>query len=158
MDNLNRLLKTLTDGEIDFVLIGGFAALLFGSSQVTKDIDVCVSLTPEHIDQLRKCLAPLHPKHRMTQKKLSFLEFPEDLRGLKNLYVQTDLGILDILGEVTNVGSFEEIKKRAAEISLYGKKVKVIAVDDLIKAKELLGRPKDLATVLELKVIREKMK
>lgn len=156
MENPNRLLEVLTQSQVEFVIIGGFAALLYGSSQVTKDLDICVSLTPENIHQIRVSLAPLNPKHRMTPQKLSFLEFPEELKGIKNFYVQTDSGILDILGEVSGVGSFNEIIGRAQTIEVYGKRVKIISLDDLIRAKQWLGRPKDLATVLELQVIKEK--
>ena len=78
--------------------------------------------------------------------------------GLKNLYIKTDIGVLDILGELPGVGSFEEIAKRAGETSFGGKKVKVLSLDDLIKSKMIVGREKDKATVLELKVIKEKLK
>lgn len=156
MESLKNLLKVLVESDIDFVIIGGFAATLYGSTQVTQDIDICSPLNPKQIEKFRRFLAPFNPKHRMTPKKLSFTDFPKDLKGVKNLYIKTDLGVLDILGEVTGVGSFEEIAKRASYTEFSGKKVKIISIDDLIKVKELIGRPKDEATALELKVIRGK--
>lgn len=157
MESLKNLLNVLIDSDIDFVLIGGFAAVLYGSSQITGDIDICISLEPEQIIKLRKVLAPYHPVHRMTPKKLSFLEIPESLHGIKNLYIKTDLGTLDILGNLPGVGSPLEISLRAQWVDFFGKKIKIISLPDLIKSKQIVGRPKDLATVLELKVIQEKI-
>ena len=154
MDNLNQLLEKLSQKGVDFIIVGGFAALLYGSSQVTKDLDICLSLTPENIQIIRDTLAPLHPKHRMTPQKLSFMDFPEDLEGIQNLYIQTDLGVIDILGQISGVGPFERLNEKARPIELFGKTVKIIALDDLIEAKKWLARPKDLATVLELEVIK----
>lgn len=45
MKNLNNLLTVLLENTIDFVLIGGFAGALYGSSLVTKDIDICMDLS-----------------------------------------------------------------------------------------------------------------
>jgi len=52
MENLNHLLKRLLESKIDFVLIGGYAAVLHGSSQVTQDIDICAVISDENIDDL----------------------------------------------------------------------------------------------------------
>ena len=107
MSNLSELLKYLLKHQLDFVLIGGYAGVAYGSSLVTKDIDICALLSPEDITKLREVLAPLHPKHRMTPQKLSFLTEPRGNQAMNNLYLETDLGILDILTEVKGVGHFE---------------------------------------------------
>ncbi len=158
MESLLNLLKILTESDIDFVIIGGFAAMIYGSSQVTQDIDLCIAMNPENIEKFRKTLGPYHPVHRMTPQKLSFLKHPEELKGIKNLYVKTDLGVLDILGELPGVGSYSEIASRAIDTEFLGHKVKLVSIDDLIKSKKIVGRPKDHATVLELNVIRERLK
>lgn len=156
MDNLKKLLKLLGDARIEFVIIGGVAANLHGSAQVTQDIDIVTALTPQTIQTLRACLAPYHPVHRMTLQKLSFLDAPERLDGIRNLYLSTDLGVLDILGELPGVGSFEEISHRADKTMIDAQKIKVLSLDDLIQSKTHLGRNKDKVTVLELLVIQEK--
>jgi hypothetical protein len=45
--DLNRLLQRLCDADIDFVIVDGFAATLHGSSLVTRDLDVCATLSSE---------------------------------------------------------------------------------------------------------------
>ena len=107
---LSDLLNILIDKNIDFVLVGGFAGVVYGSTTVTQDIDICAVITPEQIDKLRECLKELHPRHRMTPKKLSFLEHPEDVSSLNNLYLETDAGVLDIMGREKDLVVVKELE------------------------------------------------
>lgn len=156
--DLGKLLATLLESKIDFVLIGGFAGTLHGSTVVTQDLDVCLLLDPTHIKRLRTILAPFHPKHRMTPQKLSFLTELKSLENINNLYLETDLGILDIISSVTGVGGFEMIHQRAVKVPLYGYTCKVISIDDLIAAKGAMGRDKDKLAIRELTVIKDRKK
>lgn len=154
--NLKSLLDRLLTHDIDFVLIGGFAAVVHGVTLVTQDLDICAAITESEVVKLRAALKDLHPWHRMNPTaRLSFLEHPREVQGTRNIYLKTDLGVLDILSEASPAGSFEELKKRAMEIPLYGHKCKVISIDDLIRIKESMRRPKDLQTVQELKLIKQ---
>ena len=65
MQDLNLLLKTLLEHDLDFFIIGGFAAVVHGSSHVTKDLDISMLMTEENILQLREALKDLNPHHRM---------------------------------------------------------------------------------------------
>jgi hypothetical protein len=137
------------------VLIGGFAAAVHGSTLVTQYIDICAASTEGGVAKLREALKDLHPWHRMNPTaKLSFLEYPAEISGTKNIYLKTDLGVVDILSEVPPAGDFAAIKSRAIEIPLYGYKCKVISISDLIRVKEAMNRPKDQQAVRELKVIQ----
>jgi len=153
MERFTRLIKILKDASIDFVIVGGFAAVLHGGSQVTQDLDVCIEFNPENIQKLRFCLKDYHPVHRMTPNKLSFLDHPSDVSTLKNLYLKTDIGILDLLGLVGGVGEFKELNRSAIDIELFQVRCKIISVEDLICAKKFMGRPKDLFTVRELECL-----
>lgn len=153
---LSELFRRLYDAGIDFVLVGGFAATLHGSSLVTKDIDVCAIVTPESIAKLRNALRDLNPMHRQTSPRRSFLA-DTDLDGtFTNLYLQTSLGPLDVLGSVLGVGDFQRVREHALEVDLFGRRCRVISLRDLITAKEALGRDKDLLAVKELRAIVEK--
>ena len=93
------------------------------------------------------------PRHRMTAQKLSFLETPPPGTELKNLYLRTRLGVLDVLAEVFGVGNFERLKVNAREVTLGGKVVRVMSLGDLIAGKEALARDKDLLVAKELRAI-----
>lgn len=152
------LISRLAENGFDFVLIGGFAASAYGSTYVTHDLDVCAVLTPGNIEKLRKILEDLHPQHRMMMPKKSFIEIPENLDGINNLYLSTDAGILDLISNVVGVGDFSVVSKSAIEIAIHGNRCKIISLDDLIRCKKTLKRPKDLLVADELEVIREKGK
>jgi len=157
VSNLNKLLQILLKAELDFVIVGGFAGVVHGSTRVTKDLDICISMKPRDLDLLRTILSPYHPRHRMNpQSKMSFLEVPKTWDGLKNLYLETDLGILDVLGEITGVGAFEKLKASSIVVELFSSACRVISIDDLIISKRSMGRERDLLDAKELEAIRAK--
>jgi hypothetical protein len=157
MHELNRLLQTLCDAEVEFVVVGGFAAMLHGSSMLTRDLDVCAVLTDASVARLPTAFAEIHPTHRHTPQRLSFLENPEPGVPLKNIYLQTDLGPLDVLGSVSGFEDISEIRRNAVQFELFGRSIMVMSRDHLIRSKEALGRPKDLLVAQELRAVAEKL-
>lgn len=152
MHKLHLLLHRLADAGVEFVVVGGYAAVIHGSAYVTNDVDVCAVLSPDNVEKIRMALADLKPVHR----RLSFLEIPPPGQPLHNLYLETEDGIIDILSSILGVGDFARLKKRAVEVSLFGRTCAVISLDDLIAAKEAVGREKNLLAVKELRAIAAK--
>lgn len=137
-------------------MIGGYAGVLHGSALVTNDLDICAVLSPENIAKLRIVLADMHPVHRMTHKKLSFLDVPAAGTPVANLYLATDGGAIDVLSSVLGIGDYARLRQTAERISLFGQTCSVISLEDLITAKEAVGREKDLLAVKELRAIAAK--
>jgi hypothetical protein len=156
--NLRQLLERLLDAEIDFVVVGGFAAVLHGSTLVTRDLDVCTVLSAANVGKLREILSDLRPVHRMTPGRLSFLSDPHPSSSLKNLYLETDAGAIDFLTSITGVGDFHRVRANAVAIELFGRHYRVMSLPDLIAAKRALGRDKDVLAARELEAIAEKLK
>ncbi|MCI5072816.1 nucleotidyltransferase [bacterium] len=152
--DLLNLLKILAQSDLEFVLVGGFAGVIHGSSEVTRDIDICMNMDEISIQELRSILSEYDPRHRMHPKKLSFLKYPEDLDSLKNIYLTTQLGVLDVLGEIKGLGLLSDIQPFAQYVNISQKdKVRVLSKKQLIKAKKVMGRPKDLRVAEELESI-----
>ena len=158
MQNLSQLLQRLADAGLEFVIVGGYAATTHGSSYVTRDIDICAVLTESNVEKLRQALAEWNPQHRMTPQRVSFMTHPPTGVPVRNLYLQTDIGVVDILTEVLGVGNFARVRSRAEELQVDGRRYQVMSLDDLIQAKEALGREKDLLTAKELRAIVAKRK
>jgi hypothetical protein len=156
MHNLSALLQRLVEAGVDFVIVGGFAAVTHGSSYVTRDVDVCAILSPENTAKLRQALAEWNPRHRLTPGKLSFLSHPPDGQPIQNLYLETDVGVIDVLSSILGVGDFERLRRNAVEVEVDGVRYRVMSLEDLILAKEALGREKDLLTAKELRAIAAK--
>jgi hypothetical protein len=158
VSDLNNLLQRLCDADIEFVVVGGFAAMLHGSSLMTRDLDVCAVLTRDNVAKLRHAFRDLHPAHRLTPDKLSFLDNPDPAVEVRNLCLRTDLGPLDLLSSIAGVGDFAAVRANAIEVELFGRGCLVISLDDLIRAKEALGRQKDQEAATQLRAVREKLK
>ena len=92
----------------------------------------------------------------MTPQRLSFLDNPDPGVPLNNLYLQTDLGALDLLSTITGVGDFERVRAESIQVELFGQTVNVMAIEDLIQAKQAMGREKDWLAVKELRAIVKK--
>lgn len=156
MQNLKTLLERLLKNQIDFVLVGGFASTVHGSTLVTQDLDICLAMTQEQIEKLRGALSDLHPVLRMNpNSQPSFLDHPKNPQGVRNICLKTDLGILDVISELPPVGDFEVIKKNSISLSLYGHICRVISLDDLIQIKQTMTRPKDQETLRQLLQIKK---
>lgn len=155
MTQLNQLIVRLCDADIDFVIVGGFAGILHGSALVTRDLDVCAVLSRENVAKLRDVLRDLNPTHRQTPQRLSFLDTPSADVEVKNLYLGTTLGQVDLLSSITGVGDYARVRESSVEIELFGRRCRVISIEDLIRAKEALARPKDLLAAQELRGILE---
>lgn len=156
MANLNRLLERLCEAKIEFVIVGGYAAMLHGSALITRDLDICAILTEETIERLRATLKDLKPSHRFTPQRLSFLTVPAPGAAVDNIYLETELGPVDVLGSILGIGDFAAVNAHALEIEVFGKKCRIISLEDLIVAKEAVGRDKDKLAAKELRAIAAK--
>jgi hypothetical protein len=156
MEQLTEILKRLVAGKVEFSLIGGLAARHYGVSLVTDDVDVCVRFIPENLRRIEAAFKELHPRHRLTANKLP-LELTDELcQRLKNIYLTTDLGILDCLSEVAGVGDFDAVVKKSNLQSLPFGAFYVLEISALIDAKKAVGRPHDMMAVAQLMAIQEK--
>ena len=156
MPDLDSILERLIQNGVEFVIVGGFAATAHGSTYVTQDLEICCPFNAENLVRLGEALEGLHPFHRMTPARI-----PLDLTGaapLKSLHLQTTLGQLDCIGEVSGVGPYEVVKEESEVILLESGTCRVISLDALIRAKDAAGRLRDRLTVAELRAIRERRK
>jgi len=118
MPDLENLLARLIRSNVDFVIVGGFAAVAHGVTLLTQDVDICCDFSEENLARLGMALNGLHPVHRMTPRRIALDLSVEKSKGLKNLYLDTDYGQLDCLSAIEGLGSFGEVKKQSMEIEL----------------------------------------
>lgn len=156
MPDFDSLLKRLRQHEVEFVLVGGFAAVAHGVTLLTHDVDVCCPFTPENLRRVASALAELHPVHRLTPQRLPLELAADTMTRLKNLYLTTDLGQLDCLSEVKGIGDFNEVLRYSVEVKLPAGPCRILSVEALIRAKEAMGGSKDKLTILQLKAIQER--
>jgi hypothetical protein len=155
MQNLAELTRRLIEAQVEFVLVGGFAALAHGAMRSTRDVDICCRFSFENLARIQKAFADLNTVH-FPRTDLPLRLTPELGAQLKNLYLKTDLGRVDCLGEVLGVGNFDEVAKHSVELEFPAGKCRVMDIDTLIRAKEAMNRDHDRITVKELNEIKKR--
>jgi hypothetical protein len=154
MQNLSELMRRLVSSQVEFVLVGGFAAVAHGVTLVTRDVDICCRFSEANLMRIQEAFSDLHPVHR-PRTDLPLQLTPEQCSRLKNLYLKTDLGVVDCLGEVLGVGDFDEVLKNSIELELPYGNCRILDIDTLIKAKKAMNRNHDKITVMLLEKIKE---
>lgn len=155
MDSLLQILKRLNDCGVDYILVGGMAAVAHGSPMMTRDVDICAPLAELNLSKILNALRGIHPKFRMRPDRMPLFEEPERLAGIKNLYLVTDLGQIDILGELPEICHYAELANCTVEMNLGGFTCRVLDLDTLIAAKKAAGRDKDIIGVRHLEAIKK---
>jgi predicted nucleotidyltransferase len=149
------LLKELHKLDVEFVIIGGMAAVAHGSAYLTRDLDLCYSRKKENLDKLAQALARFHPSLRGAPSDLPFSLDAATFKSGLNFTLTTDLGDLDLLGEVAGLGGYAEVLSFSEELELYGIACRVLTLEGLIKSKKAAGRTKDLMLLPELEALIE---
>ena len=155
MQNLSELTRKLVEAKVEFVLIGGFAAVAHGATLVTRDVDICCRFSEENLSRIKEALNGLHPVHR-SRPDLPLELTREQCIRLKNLYLKTDLGVLDCLGEVLGIGDFDAVMRQSIEVELPFGHCRILDIDGLIRAKEAMNRDHDRITVRQLREIKKR--
>jgi hypothetical protein len=151
-------LEALVKHRVRFVLIGGVAANLLGSTTITNDLDVCYARDPDNLKRLTKALRELHARLRAPADVPFQLDSKSFEMGDSFTFV-TDVGSIDVLGHPFGIpGGYEELEAAANDIELVGGiAIKVAALDDIIRMKRAAGRPKDLVEVEILGALRDEI-
>ena len=157
MISLYRAVTILADAGVEFVIVGGLALTTHGSAYVTKYLDICFRRTNTNLKRIADALAPFHPRPRGLVDKLPFVWDWTTLQHGTNFTFTTELGDIDLLGEVLAVGNYEDAIKESVEIDLDGSRVSVLSIEGLIRAKEAAGREKDKPGLKELYALRESL-
>jgi Nucleotidyl transferase AbiEii toxin, Type IV TA system len=147
------ILQLLTAKGIDYVLIGGYAAVLHGSPRVTQDLDICYATDPANLAALGRVLVDLNARPFGVEEDVPFVPDERTLSQVELLTLETDLGKLDLMTHPAGAPSYEKLRASADSYDIGGFVVRVASVDALIAMKTAAARPKDLADVAELEAI-----
>lgn len=155
MIDIGAAIRVLAAGGVEFILVGGAAGVVHGAARLTKDVDLVYRRTQENLARLAATLAPHRPYPRGAPPGLPFVWDERTLQGGLNFTIQTSLGEIDLLGEITAGGKYEDLLPHTIEISAFGVSMRVLDLPTLIRVKRAVGRPKDYEAVAELEAILE---
>jgi predicted nucleotidyltransferase len=155
MTNFSSLLRVLADAHVEYVLVGGAAATVHGSARLTLDVDVVYRRTRDNLARLVASLAETQPYLRGAPPGLPFRWDLETLQRGLNFTLITTLGPIDLLGEVTGAGTYEQLLPDTLVVTAFSVECRCVTLDGLIHLKRAAGRIKDLEAIAELEALRE---
>ena len=154
------MLRALAHRRVDYVLIGGLAAVLHGSPTFTNDADICPRRTRDNLERLATALRDMSAKIR-TDAEPEGLAFACDapfLERMKMVNLQTTYGWFDISFEPGGFpGGYEELVQHAIEYPVDDFVVLVASLHDVIASKEAANRTKDQAVLPYLYALEDEI-
>jgi len=148
-------LRLLVEHGVDFIVVGGLAASAHGAARVTYDLDVVYSRSADNLVRLAEALEAVDPYLRGAPPGLPFRWDAKTLRHGLNFTLTTSVGDIDLLGEITGGGRFEDLLPESLRVQAYGIECWCLGLEKLIQVKRAAGRPKDLEAIAELEALLE---
>jgi hypothetical protein len=151
-----EIFRALAQSEVEYLTIGGIAIQAHGGQRLTQDLDVAIAASTENVARLADALLDLDARILGPdgQHSRSVPTAPL-LASSDQWHLITVHGPLDILTLPAHLGSFEEMRARAHEVSLGDLTIPIAHRNDLLKMKRAAGRPQDLADVQLLESLDE---
>lgn len=159
-------MQVLNDHGVEYLLVGGAAAVIHGAERATQDFDCVTQSSRENLQRLALAMRELRARihvEGLTDAEASLLPVAIEGPMLERMEIstwRTDAGDLDILVDIPDANGrhlrFEELNERADSAVVGGLVVRVASLDDIIASKEWADRPKDLEALPELRRLRAK--
>jgi hypothetical protein len=141
------LLATLTAAGVEFIIVGGAAALLHGAPISTQDLDIVHRRSPENVTRLLDVLVRLDAVMRYDFAKRGLRPTRELLAGRGQLNLSTSLGPLDPLCELGEGEGYDELLPHSIQVTDGDLTLRVLDLPTLIAVKARTGRAKDRAVL-----------
>ena len=141
--DLEALLEELQKGGVEFIVVGGAAAVLHGAPITTQDLDIVHRRTPENVARLLAVLRALDAEPRPVRSGGAAMLNEQLFLGSGQLNLTTSLGPLDPLCVVGQGEGYDELVEHVVEIRDGSLRLLVLDLPSLIRIKRATGRAKD---------------
>ena len=152
LPEFEKLIRSLDENEVRFVIVGGIAMVLHGSDYSTVDSDFAVADDSEVTEPLVRALAGFNPRPTHFSPGTPFVWDARSIFGAV-ISLSTDAGDVDLLRVLPGVDSFDGLMDRSVVRRIFGMDVHVASIQDLIAMKKAANRPKDLNHISELEAL-----
>lgn len=151
------LVKALNDAAVDYVVVGGLAGMAHGSSYPSFDLDVAYARDAVNLERLAGVLVKLEVRLTNAPADLPFQVDARTLENGANFTFDTSLGRFHILGDISGIRSFAELRDAAVNALIEGEPVRISSIDHLIAMKRATNRPKDRLMLEEYIVLADEL-
>ncbi len=148
--SFRRILELLEQHHVEYVVVGGVAAVLQGAPVTTFDIDALFKVDHANVDRLAQVLTILNARYR---EHRDLRPTVRDLAAGGHLLLMTDSGPFDVLGFIVDGRRYEDVADSVRRMPVGDLTIQVLSIETLIAEKKALGRDKDLATVRLLEAV-----
>ncbi len=149
-----RMLRTLVEHEVEFIIVGGVAASLLGSPLATRDLDILYNCDPANNERLLKTLLSLEARYHDLAGR-HFEPTLERLASMRMHLLITNAGRLDVLRLIGGDLTYGDFVDRVNDYEVEGFRVRALRIEALIELKKIANRPKDHHALTFLRRIRE---
>lgn len=139
----SALLEGLAESGIEFVLVGGLAAVAQGVPMTTLDVDIVHRRTETNIERLLTFLKSVDARQRRPDGKV-LRPRKTDLTGKGHLLLRTSRGPLDVLGAIEGGLGFEDLLPHSVKIEFRKHTIYVLGLETLVALKRESKDPEDL--------------
>lgn len=150
---LGDILLTLMRHHVDFIVVGGLAAVIHGAPVQTFDVDIVYARDEPNVARLLGALLELEAVFRTDPRRLVPNE--THLRSPGHKLLRTRHGVLDVLGTIEEDTDYAALLGDSVLVEVLGVPIRVLTLERLIRVKEKLTRPKDQAMLLVLRATLE---
>ena len=150
-----RILTALHEYGVQFVVIGGYAAVVQGSPFPTSDVDVTPETSEENLQRLSDALRALDARARLPGEPAG-LAFGHDATSLAAAIfwnLTTRYGDLDISFVPAGTQGYPDLVRGAITVELRGMRVPVASLADVIRSKDAANRDKDRRVLATLRAL-----
>jgi hypothetical protein len=141
--SFREILEVLNRHEVEYIVVGGVAAVIHGAPITTFDLDVLIRVEADNAERLFEALIELDARHREHQVDLKPAR--QDILAGGHMLLMTRAGPLDVLGFIGEGQRFEDLLSASSEVGMTVGRFHVLDLAELIRQKKTLGRPKDRA-------------
>ncbi len=140
--NLEKLIENLHKSKIEYILIGGMAALAHGAPVFTFDLDIVHKRSDGNLEKIKDLLISLDAYQRRPDDLKLKPDF-DALKGTGHMLLSTRFGPMDILGKIEKGLGYDELINHVIEIEFHSFKIHVLDLETLIELKKESTRPED---------------
>ncbi len=158
-----QIFRALDEHDVDYLIVGGFAAVVYGAERLTYDIDIVPDPTAGNLEHLAKALRTLSAKLRIAHSET--VDYPLDAQSLAGMEVstwRTSAGDIDIIRglpktSIKDLASYRDLVDRERTVDAFGLTIHLASLDDIITSKIATNRESDRQALPELLRLQKRL-
>lgn len=152
---INEVCDLLSEKNIPYAIVGGYAVSLHGAVRGTFDIDFVTKWTLTNLKKIEAVLNSLGLQSHLPIKAEDVFQFRDEYIKNRNLIAWQFVDINRPDRQIDIIITYDLTGKKTKNIKTGNSGIKLLSIDDLIVMKQQSGRPQDLEDIVALKQLKK---